>query len=87
MKAKSTAIETATSMLTSGGTLFGATILSDANLHTKVSQRLCAFYNKKGIFSNQEDTQKALKRVLADHLTDIEISVVGCVALFKGSCP
>ncbi len=87
MKAKSTAIETATSMLIPGGTLFGATILSDANLHTKVSKRLCAFYNKKGIFSNQEDTQKALKRALAEHLTDIEISVVGCVALFKGSCP
>ena len=87
METKSAAIASAASMLTAGGVLFGATILADANLHTKISRRLCAFYNKKGIFSNQEDTLEALKRTLAEHLTDIEISVVGCVALFKGKRP
>lgn len=85
MKTKSEAIATATSMLIPGGALFGATILADAHLHTKISQRLCAFYNKKGIFSNQEDTLEALKIALTQHLTDVEISVVGCVALFKGT--
>ncbi len=84
MQTKSNAIATATTMLTPGGVLFGATILADAALHSKTSQRLCNFYNEKGIFSNQEDTLAALKSALAQHLTDIEISVVGCVALFKG---
>lgn len=87
MDTKSAAIASATSMLQPNGVLFGATILADANLHTKTSQGLCAFYNKKGIFSNREDTLDALKHMIAQHLTDIEISVIGCVALFKGRCP
>ena len=84
MVTKSEAIANAVSMLKPGGVLFGATILADNNLHTKISQRLCAFYNKKGIFSNQKDSLEALKLALAKHLTDIELSVVGCVGLFKG---
>jgi len=83
MKIKSGAIATAASMLKAGGVLFGATILADANLHTKTSQRLCAFYNKKGIFSNQKDTLQALSVALKQHLIEVEITVVGCVALFK----
>lgn len=71
-------------MLMEGGVLFGATILAEGNLHTKISQRLCAFYNKKGIFCNQEDTLDALKSTLSQYLTNVEISVRGCVALFKG---
>lgn len=85
METKSDAIANAASMLIEGGVLFGATILADSNLHTKTSQRLCTFYNKKGIFSNQDDTLERLELSLAKYLTDIEISVVGCVGLFKGS--
>lgn len=84
METKSEALANATSMLIPGGVLFGATILADAKFHTKTSQRLCAFYNKKGIFSNQEDTLEKLKSTLAKYLTDVEVSVVGCVSLFKG---
>lgn len=85
METKSTAIANATSMLAPGGILFGATILADANLHTRMSRSLCAFYNKKGIFSNEKDTLEALKAALEQHLTQVEITVVGCVALFKGN--
>lgn len=85
METKSEAIANAVSMLIPGGVLFGATILADANLHTKMSQRLCDFYNKKGIFSNQDDTLEQLKLTLSNHLNDLEISVVGCVCLFKGT--
>lgn len=84
-KTKSIAIANAVSMLMPGGVLFGATILASSNLHTKLSKHLCAFYNKKGIFSNEEDTLEALKIALEQHLTHIEIKVVGCVALFKGN--
>lgn len=87
METKAAAIATATSMLIPDGTLFGATILADRYLHTKMSLRLCAFYNKNGVFSNQEDTLHTLKHALTQHLTDIELSVIGCVALFKGKRP
>jgi len=84
MATKSMAINNAVSLLKPGGTLFGATILSERDLHTSIGQKLCDFYNKKGIFSNQQDTLINLKSVLAEHLTDLEVFVIGCVALFKG---
>ena len=87
MNIKSEAIANAVSMLQPGGILFGATILADKPLHTKMSQRLCAFYNEKGVFSNTEDTLEALKTALAQHVTEVEVKVVGCVALFHGKRP
>lgn len=84
MGVKEKCIENAVSMLKPGGTLFGATILSDEPLHTGIARKLCAFYNKKSIFSNQHDSFDALKSVLKKHLVDLNISVYGCVALFNG---
>lgn len=84
MKIKEIAIHNATSMLKPGGILFGATILGDEHLQSKLSRTLAGFYNKKGIFSNQEDTLVGLENALKTHLADVEIKVVGCVALFKG---
>lgn len=87
MRTKETCINNAVSMLQSQGILFGATILGDKNLHTTTSQLLCDFYNKKGIFSNQNDFHEALLEALNKHLIDVNISIVGCVALFKGTKP
>ena len=41
-------------------------------------------YNQKGIFSNLEGDERGLERGLASELTDIEIEIVGTVALFAG---
>jgi ubiquinone/menaquinone biosynthesis C-methylase UbiE len=87
METKSVAIMNAVSMLSPGGVLFGASILADSSLHTKISTRLCTFYNEKGIFTNQKDTLETLKSALTQHLTDVEVKVVGCVALFNGKRP
>lgn len=84
MQTKETCIGHAISMLSVGGTLFGATILGDKNLHTRTSEFLCNFYNKKGIFSNQEDFYEVLVEILNQHLVDVDVSIMGCVALFKG---
>jgi 2-polyprenyl-3-methyl-5-hydroxy-6-metoxy-1,4-benzoquinol methylase len=87
MQTKEECIGNAVSMLRPHGILFGATILADRNLHTTASQFLCDFYNQKGIFSNQEDTHNALLQALNKHLIDVEVSVIGCVAIFKGTKP
>ena len=39
-------------------------------------------YNAKGIFSNADDDERGLERGLASVLKDVEIEVVGTVALF-----
>jgi SAM-dependent methyltransferase len=65
-----------------GGVLFGATILGQGVTHTRIGRRLMKIYNAKGIFSNSDDDEPGLKRGLASRLTDVEIQVVGAVALF-----
>lgn len=84
MKVKRSVIENAIAMLKPKGVLFGATILSDLELQTFASIRLMAFYNKKQIFSNENDNRAALKEMLEKYLNDVDIKVMGCVALFKG---
>jgi Methyltransferase domain len=65
-----------------GGILFGATILGQGVAHTRIGRRLMRIYNAKGVFSNSGDDEAGLERGLASGLTDIEIEVVGAVALF-----
>ena len=70
--------------LASGGVLFGSTILGRGVAHNLLGRRLMRLYNRKGIFSNLEDDERGLEQGLASELTDIEIEVVGAVALFAG---
>lgn len=68
--------------LASGGVLFGSTILGRGIAHNLLGRRLMRLYNRKGIFSNAEDDQRGLEQGLGSELTDVEIDVVGAVALF-----
>ena len=68
--------------LESSGVLFGSTILGRGVAHTRLGRRLMKLYNAKGIFSNAEDDERGLARGLASSLEDVEIEVVGSVALF-----
>lgn len=70
--------------LTSGGILFGSTILGRGVAHNLLGRRLLRLYNRKRIFSNLEDDQRGLEQGLASELTDVEIELVGSVALFAG---
>jgi len=65
-----------------GGVLFGATILGRGVPHSRIGRRLMRMYNRKGIFSNADDDERGLERGLASRLKDVEIEVVGAVALF-----
>ena len=70
--------------LASNGVLFGSTILGRGVAHNLLGRRLMRLYNRKGIFSNVEDDQLGLEQGLRSQLTDVEIEVVGAVALFAG---
>jgi hypothetical protein len=70
------------SYLEPGGVLFGSTILGAGVPHTRIGRRLMHVYNRKGIFSNADDDESGLDRGLASQLKDVEIDVVGAVALF-----
>jgi len=68
--------------LESSGLLFGSTILGRGVAHTTIGRRLMRVYNAKGIFSNAEDDEHGLERGLTSGFTDVDIDVVGAVALF-----
>ena len=70
--------------LASDGVLFGSTILGRGVRHNLLGRRLIRLYNRKGILSNLEDDQRGLEQGLASQLTDVEVEVVGAVALFAG---
>ena len=68
--------------LSSGGVLYGATILGDEVNHNGLGRRLMGLYNRKGIFGNQHDTQTDLQSVLTEHFAEVAVWKVGKVALF-----
>jgi 2-polyprenyl-3-methyl-5-hydroxy-6-metoxy-1,4-benzoquinol methylase len=68
--------------LAPGGVLFGSTILGRGIDHNLLGRRLMRLYNRKGIFSNVEDDADGLEQGLAAELSDVEVDVVGAVALF-----
>ena len=70
--------------LVSGGVFFGSTILGRGVEHNLLGRRLMRLYNRKGIFSNLEDDRQGLEQGLAAQLNDVEIEIVGAVALFSG---
>jgi len=68
--------------LNKDGTIFGATILGKGITPNTAGRKLMAIYNRKGIFDNYEDSYDSLQSALREHFTEVEIQVVGCVAIF-----
>jgi len=67
-----------------GGVLFGSTILGKGTDQNFFATKLMRIYNKKGIFSNLNDDIESLITSLNEQFSDVEVEVVGCVALFSG---
>lgn len=81
---KAPALRHAAAQLRPGGTLFGATILGDEAGHNGFGRLLMRAYNARGIFGNRGDTAAGLRALLEQVLQDVELRVVGKVALFSG---
>jgi hypothetical protein len=82
MKEKAVAFDHLKPLLAPGGVLFGSTLLSGGVPRNKAARSLMAFYNRKGIFSNQSDSLEDLHAALAARFDDFELRTVGCAALF-----
>lgn len=64
--------------------VFGSTLLQGGVSRSWIAKRLMNIYNKKGIFSNQDDNLDGLKRVLSQRLKDVSVETVGSAAVFSG---
>lgn len=71
--------------LNKNGVLFGSTILGQGVKVGFLGRQLMAFYQKKGIFDNNGDNLEDLRSALNNHFLDVELQVIGCVAVFAGT--
>jgi SAM-dependent methyltransferase len=81
--AKSVVFDHAAAYLKPGGCVFGATLLAGGVPHGAAAKRMMAFFNRRRIFSNLNDTLDGLTRELEARFDQVEIDVMGCVALFR----
>lgn len=84
IKTKSAVFRHLKPLLNPGGVMFGATLLSEGVYRSWAAKRLMAFYNSKGIFTNDHDDLQGLRVVLSEQFTTVTVDVVGCAALFSG---
>ncbi|CAL1697518.1 unnamed protein product [Somion occarium] len=73
--------------MTDDATLYGATILGEGVEHNWLGQKLMDLYNAKGVFSNIRDSQDKLLASLKERFEEVEIRLVGVVALFVARQP
>ena len=71
-------------LLNPGGVVFGSTLLTRGVERGFLAQRLMDVYNKKGIFTNQDDNLEDLKKILKQNFSEISVKTIGCAALFWG---
>jgi len=70
-------------LMNDGATIFGSTLLQDGVTRGAAARALMAFYNSKGVFSNTQDDLDTLRRELEKRFRNVQITVVGCDALFS----
>ena len=81
---KTVALDHLKTLMNPNAVLFGSTLLQGGVSRNWFARRLMAFYNRKGIFSNQHDDLDGLKQALNQRFHDVSIETVGCAALFSG---
>ncbi|WP_298867793.1 class I SAM-dependent methyltransferase [uncultured Gimesia sp.] len=85
LTSKSILFDQLKSWLNPGAIISGSTILHAGVPRGLSARRLMKFYNQKQIFSNTFDSLDELQSQLTSRYTDVEIKVIGCVALFRAS--
>jgi SAM-dependent methyltransferase len=70
-------------LLNPGGCVFGSTLLQGDVPRSAQARFLMKTYNRGGLFSNEQDTREALERALQQRFKESQVTVRGCVALFR----
>lgn len=84
MGAKAVVFDHVIPLVEAEGVVFGTTILNGGVRHTAVGRMLLRLYNRKGVFSNLDDTLEGLEGELARRFQRHAVEVRGAVALFAG---
>lgn len=83
MDSKAAVFDHLRALMNPDAVVFGATLLHDGVSPSWLAKRLMAAYNRKGIFSNRNDSLECLKRALTRRFRSFSLDLVGCAALFS----
>jgi len=84
---KATAIANIARVLAPDATLFGATVLGRSHHHTRLGRAFLTLFNRRGAFDNLGDTADGVREILDRSFEEVELEVVGAVALFVARRP
>ena len=82
MNEKAVVFENLRPYLNPNGIIFGSTILGTGVGANFVARKVMSIYNRKGIFGNENDDLESLSKGLNENFKEVDIRVVGCVAMF-----
>ncbi|CCJ06613.1 class I SAM-dependent methyltransferase [Methylocystis sp. SC2] len=85
MATKARAFDFLAPLLNPGAVVFGSTLLQGGVERSFAAQRLMAFYNSKGVFSNAQDDLETLTRELEKRFSAVSVETIGCAALFSAT--
>lgn len=83
-EAKAVVLDHLKELMNRNAVLFGSTLLHGGVPRNWFAQFLMGIYNRKGIFSNRNDTLAGLDSALRERFRDVTVESVGCAALFSG---
>lgn len=83
IESKCAALDHLKALMNPRARIFGSTLLHQGVSHGWLAKRLMGVYNKKGIFSNQQDDLEGLKRELGRRFTEVSVDITGCAAVFS----
>ena len=84
IESKSVVFDHLKALMNPNAVLFGSTLLTGGVSRNWFAKRLMDAYNKRAIFSNQNDDLDGLKYTLGQRFREISVSVVGCAGVFSG---
>ncbi|MDV8057028.1 MULTISPECIES: class I SAM-dependent methyltransferase [unclassified Rhodococcus (in: high G+C Gram-positive bacteria)] len=84
---KSVALTNLANVLRPEGVLFGSTVIGVDQKYTALGAALMFAYNRIGAFGNRHDDLPGLRQVLSDRFEQVEVTMVGNVALFVARHP
>ncbi len=85
MSEKAVVLDHLQPLLTPHARIFGATIVQGNAPRSRAAQALMNLYNRKGIFANSHDSAQELEAQLRRRFRDVEIRMLGTVAVFEAS--
>ena len=84
MKKKGVIFDNTKQVLNPGGVVFGCTILNEGVQKGLAAKVMIQITNKRKVFSNLSDGLDDLKKELKKRFRNVQVNVIGCIALFNG---